>query len=197
MGIGKIDLVEASQIADKVVKHVSSAMDRVEVAGSIRRKKSIVGDIEIVGIPGNRERLIKLLGEVGQHIKPGVPGAVAWNPKMAAKYLRVRLVEGMNLDVFLGTPENWGGLFMMRTGSGVGPTGNSFDGFIPGIFKRWKTLSDGGRMTDCMPTMPDGTQLWIPEEQDFFDLLEMDFVPPEERKSKNVIKKFVKSDKNS
>jgi DNA polymerase/3'-5' exonuclease PolX len=43
-----------------------------------------------------------------------------------------------------------------------------------------------------MPTMPDGTQLWIPEEQDFFDLLEMDFVPPEQRTSKNVIKKYTK-----
>jgi len=192
MGIGKIEIAEARRIADKVVDHISSSMDRVEVAGSIRRQKSIVGDIEIVGIPGNREKLIKLLEEVGQHIKPGVPGVVPWSPKVSAKYLRVRLEEGMNLDVFLGTPENWGGLFMMRTGSGVGPTGNSFDGFIPGVFKRWKTLSGGGRMTDCMPTMPDGTQLWIPEEQDFFDLLEMDFVPPEQRTSKNVIKKYIK-----
>jgi DNA polymerase/3'-5' exonuclease PolX len=192
MGIGKIELAEARRIADKVVDHIFASMARVEVAGSIRRQKPVVGDIEIVGIPGNREKLIKLLEEVGQHIKPGVPGVVPWSPKVSAKYLRVRLEEGMNLDVFLGTPENWGGLFMMRTGSGVGPTGNSFDGFIPGIFKRWKTLSDGGRMTDCMPTMPDGTQLWIPEEQDFFDLLEMDFVPPEQRTSKNVIKKYIK-----
>ena len=192
MGIGKIELAEARRIADKVVDHIFASMARVEVAGSIRRQKPVVGDIEIVGIPGNREKLIKLLEEVGQHIKPGVPGVVPWSPKVSAKYLRVRLEEGMNLDVFLGTPENWGGLFMMRTGSGVGPTGNSFDGFIPGAFKRWKTLSGGGRMTDCMPTMPDGTQLWIPEEQDFFDLLEMDFVPPEQRTSKNVIKKYIK-----
>jgi len=192
MGIGKIELAEARRIADKVVDHIFASMARVEVAGSIRRQKPVVGDIEIVGIPGNREKLIKLLEEVGQHIKPGVPGVVPWSPKVSAKYLRVRLEEGMNLDVFLGTPENWGGLFMMRTGSGVGPTGNSFDGFIPGVFKRWKTLSGGGRMTDCMPTMPDGTQLWIPEEQDFFDLLEMDFVPPEQRTSKNVIKKYIK-----
>ena len=48
-------------------------------------------------------------------------------------------------------------------------------------------------MTDAMPTMPTGEQLWVPEEQDFFDLLEMDFVPPEERVSKNIIKNFVKS----
>lgn len=190
MGIGKIDLTEAETIADKVRQHISPAMDRVEVAGSIRRRKEVVGDIEICGIPGDRGRLIGLLSEVGQHIKPGVPGAVPWEPKVSAKYLRVRLAEGMNLDVFLGTPENWGGLFMMRTGSGSSPDGNTFHGFIPGIFGRWKKMSGGGRMTECMPTMPTGEQLHIPEEQDFFDILEMNFVPPQERISKGAIKKY-------
>lgn len=192
MGIGKIVLDEAESIANKIRNHIKPAMDRVEVAGSIRRRKDIVGDIEICGIPADRARLINLLGEVGQHIKPGVPGAVPWTPKVEAKYLRIRLTEGMNLDVFLGTPENWGGLFMMRTGSGASPDGNAFHGFIPGIFGRWKKLSGGGRMTDCMPTMPTGEQLWVLEEQDFFDLLEMNFVPPEERLSRGVIKKYEK-----
>lgn len=192
MGIGKIVLQEAERIANEVRQHISPTMDRVEVAGSIRRRKEIVGDIEICGIPADREKLIKLLSDLGQHIKPGVPGAIPWTPKVEAKYLRVRLDQGMNLDVFLATPENWGGLFMMRTGSGASPDGNAFHGFVPGIFGRWKKLSGGGRMTDCMPTMPTGEQLWIHEEQDFFDLLEMDFVPPEERVTKGAIKKYVK-----
>lgn len=192
MGIGKIELNEAESIANRVREYISPVMDRVEVAGSIRRRKAIVGDIEICGIPGDREKLIKLIGNIGQHIKPGVPGAIPWVPKVNAKYFRVRLNEGMNLDVFLGTPQNWGGLYMMRTGSGASPDGNAFHGFIPGIFGRFKKLSGGGRMTDCMPTMPTGEQLWIPEEQDFFDILEMDFVPPEERVTKGAIKKYIK-----
>lgn len=192
MGIGKIVLNEAESIANKVRDHISPSMDRVEVAGSIRRRKEVVGDIEICGIPDDRTKLIALLGDLGQHIKPGVPGAIPWIPKVEAKYLRVRLTEGMNLDVFLGTPQNWGGLYMMRTGSGASPDGNAFHGFIPGIFGRFKKLSGGGRMTDCMPTMPTGEQLWIPEEQDFFDILEMNFVPPQERISKGAIKKYIK-----
>jgi len=190
MGIGKIVLDEAETIANKVRNHILPVMDRVEIAGSIRRRKEVVGDIEICGIPSDRSKLISLLADLGQHIKPGVPGAVPWTPKVEAKYLRVRLAEGMNLDVFLGTVENWGGLFMMRTGSGASPDGNTFHGFIPGIFGRWKKMSGGGRMTDCMPTMPTGEQLWIPEEQDFFDILEMDFVPPQERIAKGAIKKY-------
>lgn len=193
MGIGKIELGTAKRLADDILHHVLPVMDRVEIAGSIRRRKPVVGDIELVGIPSNQEKLIKLLDEVGQHIKPGVPGAVPWSPKPTARYLRLRLPQEMNLDFFLGTPNNWGGLFMMRTGSAADQNGNVFSGFVPGIFKRWKTISGGGRMTECMPTTVDGEQISIPEEQSFFDLLGMNFVPPEERATKNVIKKYVKA----
>lgn len=193
MGIGKIQLEQAESIAKSVLDHISPTILRGEIAGSIRRRKEIVGDIEIVASSEDRQRLVDLLSDVGQHIKPGVPGVVPWTPKLEAKYFRLRLKEGMNLDLFMASPENWGGLFLMRTGSGADLNGNSFNGFTPGIFSRWKKLSGGGRMTGCMPTMPTGEQLDVPEEQDFFDLLEMDFVPPELRTSKNVIKKYVKS----
>jgi len=192
MGIGKIELATASRLADSISKLISPAMHRVQVAGSVRRQKPVVGDIELVGIVADENKLVKLLQEVGQTIKPGVPGVIPWSPKPGARYIRVRLDEGMNLDLFLANPDNWGGLFMMRTGSGVGPDGNTFNGFIPRIFSRWKKLSGGGRMTDAMPTMPDGTQLAVPEEQDFFDLLEMDFVPPELRADHKIIKKYVR-----
>jgi DNA polymerase/3'-5' exonuclease PolX len=191
MGIGKIELHQAESIAKSILNHVMPALNRGEIAGSIRRRKDIVGDIEIVAISEQREKLLSLLTDVGQLIKPGVPGCIPWEFKPTAKYIRVRLNEGMNLDLFMATPQNWGGLFLMRTGSAVDNNGNPFSGFVPSIFKRWKVLSGGGRMTDCMPTMPTGEQLWVPEEQDFFDLLEMNFVPPESRASKNVIKKYV------
>ena len=192
MGIGKIELSEATIIAHAVMQHVIPAMVRVEIAGSIRREKPVVGDIELVAIVENQEKLLKLIGDVGQTIKTGVPGVIPWTPKADAKYIRVRLNEGMNLDLFIARPENWGGLFLMRTGSAAGIDGNAFNGFTPGCFSRWKKLSGGGRMTDVMPTMPDGTQLHVCEEQDFFDLLEMNFVPPIERISRKVIKKYIK-----
>lgn len=192
MGIGKIELSEATLIANAVMQHITPAMVRVEIAGSIRREKPVVGDIELVAIVEDQEKLLKLIGDVGQTIKTGVPGVIPWTPKADAKYIRVRLSEGMNLDLFVARPENWGGLFLMRTGSAAGADGNAFNGFTPGCFSRWKKLSGGGRMTDVMPTMPDGTQLPVYEEQDFFDLLEMDFVPPVERTGRNVIKKYVR-----
>lgn len=192
MGIGKIELSEARTIANKVLEHVTPAMDRIEIAGSIRREKPVVGDIELVALVANQEKLLQLLGDVGQTIKPSVPGVIPWTPKPDSRYIRVRLEEGMNLDLFIAKPENWGGLFLMRTGSAAGANGNTFNGFTPGCFARWKKLSGGGRMTEVMPTTSDGTQLPVYEEQDFFDLLEMDFVPPVERTSCAVIKKYVR-----
>lgn len=192
MGIGKIELSEARIIANKVRAHVCPAMDRIEIAGSIRREKPVVGDIELVSLVADREKLLQLISDVGQTIKPSVPGIIPWAPKPDSRYIRVRLAEGINLDLFLARPDNWGGVFLMRTGSAAGSDGNAFNGFVPGMFSRFKKLSGGGRMTEVMPTMPDGTQLPVTEEQDFFDLLEMDFVPPIERTGRAVIKKYVR-----
>ena len=192
MGIGKIDLDEAEGIALDILSHVRPAMARIEVAGSIRRRKPVVGDIELVALPSDRERMVELLGEVGQFIKPGVPGAVPWDPNPDARYLRMRLPSGANLDVFIASELNWGGLYLMRTGGAVGPDGSPFTGFVPGVFGRWKKMSGGGRMTGAQPTTPKGEQLPLREEQDFFDLLKMDFVPPEERGDRKAIKKYAR-----
>jgi hypothetical protein len=72
---------------------------------------------------------------IGQHIKPGIPGVVPWVTKVNAKYMCVCLSDGINLDLFLGTKENFGGLFLMRTSSGKGPSGNVFDRFTPTCFQ--------------------------------------------------------------
>jgi len=193
MGSGKIDLQLAEKLANDVLQLISPAMQRAEIAGSVRRRKHVVGDIEIVGIQADQEKLVKFLQEVGQTIKPGVPGIIPWTPKPNARYIRVRLDAGINLDLFMGRTDNFGGLFLMRTGSGAGPSGKPFDGFTPGCFSRFKKLSGGGRMTEAMPTMPTGEQLAVPEEQDFFDILEMNFVPPEERISKSIIKQYARN----
>lgn len=190
MGIGKIELDQARGIAQDIISHVRPSMDRIEVAGSIRRQKPIVGDIELVALPKDRERMVELLSDVGQFIKPGVPGAIPWDPNPDAKYLRMRLPSGANLDVFITSELNWGGLYLMRTGGAVGPDGNAFTGFVPGMFARWKKMSGGGRMTGGQPTTLDGQLLPLREEQDFFNLLEMDFVPPEERVDRKAIKKY-------
>jgi hypothetical protein len=45
-------------------------------------------------------------------------------------------------------------------------------------------------MTDCMPTTAAGEQIAVPEEEDFFSLIRMRPVPPEERVSRGAIKRY-------
>jgi DNA polymerase/3'-5' exonuclease PolX len=187
-----MELQQAQEIAQRIRSQVERSASRVEIAGSIRRLKPNVKDVEIVAIVHDYDTLYRELRHHGRFIKPSVPDIIDWSFKPGAKYVRMLLHEGVKLDLFVASPDNWGPLYMMRTGGATGPDGNSFNGFVPGMFARWKKLSGGGMMTGCMPTTKDGIQLACPEEQDFFNLLGMDFVPPEERIDRKVIKKYIR-----
>lgn len=191
-----MELTTARTIAEGLVELARPACSRIEIAGSIRRSKPNVKDIELVAIVNDYDLLYKNLATAGRFIKPGVPDIIDWAPKADAKYIRMLINDNIKLDLFVAHEENWGPLYMMRTGGAVGADGNAFNGFVPGMFARWKKISGGGKMVGCMPTMPDGLQLVCPEEQDFFELLEMDFVPPGERVDRKVIKKYIRKSAN-
>ena len=188
MSTGKMPLAEAQKIADEIVSAIRPFCVRAEVAGSVRRRKEVVGDVEIVAIPRDFDGLTAELAKFGQHIKPGTPDVIAWAPKKNAKYLRLRLSQGINLDVFCAHVDNFGGIYSMRTGSGVGPDGNPFTGFIPVLFQRWKKVSGGGRMTGGQPTLPSGEVLPVREESDMFRLCQVEWVEPELRTDRKAVK---------
>ena len=186
-----MELQQASENATKIVESIMSSCQRAQVAGSVRRKKPNVKDIEIVAIVKDWDNLFKNLSSFGKFIKPGVSEIIPWAPRKNAKYLRMMLDIDLKLDLFIASPENWGGLLMMRTGSGVGPDGNPFNGFTPAMFARWKKVSNGGRMSGCMPLLPDSKAVVVlREEIDYFNLLGVQWVEPVDRASRNSIKKI-------
>lgn len=183
-----MELSKARSIGESLLKLIGPAVKRAEIAGSVRREKETVKDIELVIIIDDYEALFGALRSRGKFIKPGVPDIIEWPPKVGAKYLRLLLDEGIKLDVFVATPANWGALLCMRTGSATAPNGNVHGGFVPKMFSTWKKVSGGGRMLGCLPTRPDGTQVHVPEERDFFDLLNVQWVEPRDRTSSKVVK---------
>lgn len=182
-----MDINLAKPLADDIVAALRPHCQRAEVAGSIRRMKANVKDVEIVAIVSDWQAAFRSLEKWGYFIKPGVPEIAPWAPKENARYLRMMLNDGLKLDLFITSPENWGGLFMMRTGSGVGPEGNPFDGFVPGMFGRWKKVSGGGRMLNGYPTLPDGRKVIVREESDYFRICGVKWVDPVERTSRGSI----------
>lgn len=187
----KRPLASASRIANLIKDHVLLSSSRAVVAGSIRREKDLISDIEIVALPENREKLGLLISDFGQIIKPGTPDIIPWQFKSDAKYVRIWIPdESIKVDLFLANVNNWGGLLMMRTGSGTGLNGEPMSGFTTGMFSRWKKVSGGGRMNGAQPTTKSGEILPVKEEIDVFDLCKVKFVDPKQRTDRSVIKEY-------
>ncbi len=99
-----MELGKAQRIAAEVVKVLAPYCSRIEVAGSIRRRKPLVNDIDIVLIPSDPWNLtgeIARLGAVTAH---------------GAKIQRVQH-QGVWIDLYMATPETWATLLLIRTGS--------------------------------------------------------------------------------
>jgi DNA polymerase/3'-5' exonuclease PolX len=88
-------LEQALEIAEKVKALLAPHCERIEIAGSIRRKKPDVKDIEIVAIPkpfdtGLFESGIATVVNKWQKVKGELP----------CKYTQRILPEGIKLDLF-------------------------------------------------------------------------------------------------
>lgn len=105
-------LAEAKAIAENILKQLEPHCERIAIAGSIRREKPEVKDIEIVAIPkpyetGLFESGIATVVNIWEKVKGELP----------CKYTQRILPEGIKLDLFFATKDNWGFQFAVRTGS--------------------------------------------------------------------------------
>lgn len=99
-----MELERAQIIANEVIKQLSPYCQRIEVAGSIRRRKPTVNDIDIVLIPSDRDAVDRILLGFGKMKMSGL------------KIARV-IMEYITLDIYYATPETWATLLLIRTGS--------------------------------------------------------------------------------
>lgn len=184
-------LEQARHHAHALLTQMRPFCERCEIAGSIRRGKPEVKDIEIVAIPkwiadprppmtlfevaATVERR-NLLYEwaVGQTslrwIKPGTAEIVWWQPKPDGRYWRGLIADGLKLDLFLAQPDNFGIIMAIRTGSA------EFSTALMARAKRMGLPCADGYLTRG------GERLATVEEQDVFALLELDYVEPPERR---------------
>lgn len=119
-------LEEAKLLAEKVCKVLEPFCERVVVAGSIRRGKAEVNDIDIVAMP----KPLDLPGALGgtahfnesQVWKDLIPKAlVKWGLRLEASGQELsRLsfpLSGLQVDVYRARAETWGVILLVRTGS--------------------------------------------------------------------------------
>lgn len=189
-----MQLEQARLIAQAFIDEMAPFCERIEVAGSIRREKPDVKDIEIVAVPlygevetgaslfGNTVEQMNLLytcwampaevnGEL-QWIKTGTSEMVPWQPNPDGKYWRGLIDapgEQIKLDLFLCTPANWGAIFLIRTGS------QEFSQAVAAHAQRIERNFAKGFLT--MSGLPVDTF----EEEKVFELLGLHYVEPAAR----------------
>lgn len=99
-----MELAQAQAIAQDVVNRLAPFCERIEVAGSIRRRRPFPRDIDIVLLPEHQGNLAVELLALGDHVKAG-------------KSLMQRTYKGAQVDLYFATPETWHTLLLIRTGS--------------------------------------------------------------------------------
>src|SRR5690348_10860398 len=107
-----MQLEEALKIAERVKAQLEPYCHRIEIAGSIRRKKPEVKDIEIVAFPKHYETGLFESGiatVVNQWSK--VKGDLDFDK---CKYTQRILPEGIKLDLFFAREFNWGYIYAIR-----------------------------------------------------------------------------------
>lgn len=152
-------------VAEKIKDMLSPHCERIEIAGSIRRKSPMCSDIEIVAIPkpyqtGLFEDGIASIVNQWQKVKGELP----------CKYTQRILPEGIKLDLFFAEEGNFGLQLAIRTGSAnyshhvlatawVSRGYHSVEGYLYYGNKKYE----------------------VREEKDLFARLQIDYVEPEKR----------------
>jgi DNA polymerase/3'-5' exonuclease PolX len=125
----KFAVAEAMVVALELQELLAPLCERVEIAGSIRRRRPLVGDVELLFIPRTGERsaglfdteTVSLAEELlngmvadGRLAKrPSVTGAFTWGPE---NKLGIHVASGIPVDFFSTSPDRWWNALVVRTG---------------------------------------------------------------------------------
>lgn len=200
-----MELRKALHIAGQVVDALAPHCDIINIAGSCRREKPEVKDIEVVALP-KMVSTPDLFGESDVMARPrafkdivlSLGKVIKGNPY--GRYIQTEMItsEGkINLDLFLPEPEDYYRQFAIRTGSAEWTAR-----FIAGGWVKlgWCGTDQGLRMqNECHGERgPDHKMHWkcirarseqtLPphwkSEEEFFEWLKIGWIPPKYREIK-------------
>lgn len=179
-------LAEALPIAERIKTELAPYCSRIEIAGSIRRKRQVVNDIEIVCIIS---RPMSFWEQVNRYLKiKGKPGAkytqrVVWltdnHYVSPAGLYHENTSPWIPLDIFTATPYNWGLIYAIRTGS----AGYSHQVLATGWTKKGYHSKEGilYRTENRGEVNASPRVVHVREEHELFDLIGIPYCDPEKR----------------
>jgi DNA polymerase/3'-5' exonuclease PolX len=187
----RIPLADAERNAAELVELLKPACVRIEVAGSIRRKRPDVGDLDIVAIPYVRHAL-NLFGEPipdsADDALHATLSHMAQENKIAARLdangrrcwgrdLKRAIYRGLNVDIqAVHDGETWGTWLLIRTGPA------EFTKRIVTPRHQGGLLPPGCQFKDGFRLYRYGGRVPMTEEGDVFAALGLGWIEPEERR---------------
>jgi DNA polymerase/3'-5' exonuclease PolX len=186
-----VPLATADLVAADLLDLLVPGCSRIQIAGSVRRRKAIVHDIEIVAIPrigqrvkaglfGDETEPVNMLEEeVTDHLVAGTlslrpvenhraDGSVDVQEKNGPAF-KALVFDGIPVDLFITDVDRWGCIFALRTGPGDWNVRLVMD------CKRINRRVAEGRVLHLGKPVP------TPEETDFFRELGQPWLEPWER----------------
>ena len=122
----RVPIHEANLAAKALIGELSDSCERIQVAGSIRRGKPDVGDIELVAIPRletepdgmfGEHQLNRLTERVDDLIAAGILRKHPTDPKRGERYSKIlEPTTGLQLDLFSARADTFGLILLIRTG---------------------------------------------------------------------------------
>lgn len=154
---------QAAKVAEKVVNAVAPYCMSAVIAGSLRRGRDEVHDVDIVLQPSEVRDLLSLIGAVNElnelpHFKP------------TGKMWQI-LVDGIHVDLYLATEETWATTLLVRTGSAQHNIWLAERAKARGL----KLKADGTGIVRGEERVA-----WRSEEE-IFAALGLDYIPPDKR----------------
>lgn len=195
-----MELLKAREIAVALCYRLQPFCNQIRIAGSIRRHKVEVKDIEICATPLFVEHTQETLFDKGETTLVIHPEFISVantlgkiiKGKPTGRYMQIELPEGVNLDLFIPEETDYFRQFCIRTGSADWVTKNVAGGWK----KRGWCGSDKGlrKQSDCIEMKTaDGKSKWtcvnknaeLPpnwaSEEDFLKWLSVKWVAPHQR----------------
>jgi DNA polymerase (family 10) len=154
----------ARPLAEQLVSQLRESglpMAQIQVAGSIRRGRSTIGDMDILCTSPEAVRVIDFFTRL-----PLVEVVVSHGDNKST----VRLRNGMQVDLMVLPPEDYGALLHHFTGSRE-----------HNIQMRDRALGRGLKLNEHGFERADGTRIFCPQEEDVFATLGLPWIAPELR----------------
>jgi DNA polymerase/3'-5' exonuclease PolX len=170
--VEQLDLKSAGNIAEMVITQVDAWCEKIEVVGSIRRCRPFVHDIDFVVLPKEADSWNMLRNTVltMMDTKP----IFKQGDQVIRALLALESSEYVQIDFYRCNPANYGSIKLMRTGSAE-----------HNIFLAKLAIKQGLRWLHTKGICKGEMVLAVTDEIGIFRMLNLEFIPPEEREMKD------------